>query len=298
MHEPVLIKEVIAILKPQMGESLLDATAGYGGHSSEILSITNNYTESVLVDRDKKAIDYLTSKFASHDPKFMRMDFVSAAKKLANEDRQFDLILADLGVSSPHLDIASRGFSFQHDGPLDMRMDQKQELTAETIVNTWPEEKIAEIIKNYGEDPKSRKIAKSIIEGRPFSSTAQLASNIAAAVHTKGSKKHPATKSFQALRIAVNDELRLLEQALPIWLKLLKPGGRMGIISFHSLEDRIVKNFFKEKSGNRYDADLQLVNKNPITATSEELDLNPRSRSAKLRVAAKIKTTERASDAN
>lgn len=298
MHEPVLIKEVIAILKPQMGESLLDATAGYGGHSSEILSITNNYTESVLVDRDKKGIDFLTSKFASHDPKFMRMDFVSAAKKLANEDRQFDLILADLGVSSPHLDIASRGFSFQHDGPLDMRMDQKQELTAETIVNTWPEEKIAEIIKNYGEDPKSRKIAKSIIEGRPFSSTAQLASNIAAAVHKKGSKKHPATKSFQALRIAVNDELRLLEQALPIWLKLLKPGGRMGIISFHSLEDRIVKNFFKEKSGNRYDADLQLVNKNPITATSEELDLNPRSRSAKLRVAAKIKTTERASDAN
>jgi 16S rRNA (cytosine1402-N4)-methyltransferase len=298
MHEPVLIKEVIAILKPQMGESLLDATAGYGGHSSEILSITNSYTESVLVDRDKKAIDYLTSKFASNGTKFMRMDFVSAAKKLANEDRQFDLIIADLGVSSPHLDIASRGFSFKHEGPLDMRMDQSQDLTAEIIVNTWPEEKIAYILKVYGEEPMSRKIAKSIIEGRPFGSTTQLAQNIAAAVNRKGSKKHPATKSFQGLRIAVNNELLLLEQALPIWLKLLKPGGRIGIITFHSLEDRIVKNYFKEKSGDRYDAELSLVTKNPITATSEELDLNPRSRSAKLRVAAKIKTTERASDAN
>ncbi len=298
MHEPVLIKEVIDILKPQMGESLLDATAGYGGHSSEILSISNNYTESVLVDRDKKAIEYLTKKFASNGTKFMRMDFVSAANKLANENRQFNLILADLGVSSPHLDIASRGFSFKHDGPLDMRMDQSQELTAEIIVNTWPEEKIANLLKVYGEEPKSRKIAKSIIEGRPFSSTTQLASNIAAAVNKKGSKKHPATKSFQALRIAVNNEMQLLEEALPLWLKLLKPGGRLGIISFHSLEDRVVKNFFKEKSGNRYDAELAVLTKNPITATSEELDLNPRSRSAKLRVAAKIKTTERASDAN
>ena len=298
MHEPVLIKEVISILKPQMGESLLDATAGYGGHSSEILSITNSYTESVLVDRDKKAQDYLATKFASNDIKFMRMDFLSAAKTLASEGKQFNLILADLGVSSPHLDIASRGFSFKLDGPLDMRMDQSQELSASTIVNEWSEEELSQIIRDYGEEPMHRRIAKSIIEGRPFGSTEQLAETIANAVNKKYSKKHPATKTFQALRIAVNDELGQLRQALPLWVKLLKPGGRIAIISFHSLEDRIVKNFFKQLGGDRYDAELTILTKNPVTAGSQELVFNPRSRSAKLRVAAKIKTTERTSDAN
>lgn len=298
MHEPVLIKEVISILKPQMGESLLDATAGYGGHSSEILSITNSYTESVLVDRDKKAQDYLATKFASNDIKFMRMDFLSAAKTLAHNGRQFNLILADLGVSSPHLDIASRGFSFKLDGPLDMRMDQQQVLTAQTIVNEWSEEELAAVIKKYGEEPFNRRIARSIIEGRPFSSTEQLASNIAKAVNRNGSKKHPATKTFQALRIAVNDELGQLEKVLPVWVKLLKPGGRLAIISFHSLEDRIVKQYLKSLAGDRFDAELTILTKNPITASSHELVFNPRSRSAKLRVAAKIKTTERTSDAN
>lgn len=298
MHEPVLIKEVILTLDPQAGDSLLDATAGYGGHSSEILSVTNNYTESVLVDRDKKALNYLTNKFVGTEIKFMRMDFLSAAKTLANEGCQYNLILADLGVSSPHLDIASRGFSFKADGPLDMRMDQMQELTAEIIVNEWPEEEIARIIKEYGEEPLSRKIARSIIAGRPFRTTEQLAHNIAAAVNRKDRKKHPATKTFQALRITVNDELALLNQVLPLWLKLLKDGGRLGIISFHSLEDRIVKKFFQENGGDRYDAKLKVLTKNPLTASTSELVINPRSRSAKLRVAAKIKTTERTSDEN
>ena len=288
MHEPVLIKEVISTLKPQVGDSLLDATAGYGGHSSEILSVTKNYTESVLVDRDKKALRFLTDKFAGTDIKFMRMDFLLAAKSLANEGRQFNLILADLGVSSPHLDIASRGFSFKSDGPLDMRMDQTQLLTAETIVNEWPEDDLTEIIKKFGEEPQARRIAKSIVEGRPFSSTGQLADKIAATVNRRAGKKHPATKTFQALRIAVNDELSLLTDVLPVWLKLLKPGGRLGIITFHSLEDRIVKKFFQEYGGDRYDAELRIITKNPITATSDELVFNPRSRSAKLRVVAKI----------
>jgi 16S rRNA (cytosine1402-N4)-methyltransferase len=288
MHEPVLIKEVISTLDPQAGDTLLDATAGYGGHSAEILSITNNYTESVLVDRDKKAQDYLKDKFKGTGIKFMRMDFLLAAKTLANKTQQFNLILADLGVSSPHLDIASRGFSFKAEGPLDMRMDQTQELTAEIIVNQWPEQDIAKIIRNYGEEPMARRIAKSIVDGRPFTTTSQLAQNIADVARRKGSKKHPATKTFQALRIAVNNELGLLTEVLPVWYNLLAPGGRLAVITFHSLEDRIIKQYFKENGGDRYDAKLKILTKTPITASSDELVFNPRSRSAKLRVVAKI----------
>lgn len=297
MHEPVLLNEVIAAMNPQKGDSYLDLTAGYGGHSDKILSITKNYQETVLVDRDIYAIKELKTKFKGLGVSFMRMDFNSAAEGLIKQKKVFNLIFADLGVSSPHLDKASRGFSFRSEGPLDMRMDQSQLLTAETIVNQWPEEQLKAIIQDYGEEPKSSRIAKAIVLNRPITTTTQLANIVASSIGGKWQAKHPATRTFQALRIAVNNELGLLESSLPLWLKLLKPNGRLGIITFHSLEDRIVKQFFADNGGKRYDAKLVVLNKTPITAGATELVLNPRSRSAKLRVAAKINTTERTSDA-
>lgn len=286
MHEPVLLSEILEALKPQKGESYLDATAGYGGHSGAILELTQNYESSVLVDRDQMAIDHLRAAFDSKRVRIIQTDFHSAAELLISEGKQFDIILADLGVSSPHLDKASRGFSFQRSGPLDMRMDQRQELTAATIVNEWSVEELEHILRLYGEEPHARKIAGSIVANRPFETTEQLA-NVIARASGKWQKKHPATRTFQALRIAVNNELGLLRQALPLWIQLLKPGGRLGIISFHSLEDRIVKTYFAEHGGTGYDASFSVPYKNPITASEQELVSNPRARSAKLRVAAK-----------
>jgi 16S rRNA (cytosine1402-N4)-methyltransferase len=285
MHKPVLLEEVIKYLNPQEGEAYLDMTAGYGGHSEAILKVTKNYSESVLVDRDQMAVDHLNSLF-NKKVEVLHSDFLTASRELKDKGKKFDLILADLGVSSPHLDIASRGFSFQNPGPLDMRMDQSQILTAASIVNEWTQEEIAHILKVYGEEPHANKIAQIIVDNRPFKTTEELAT-IIARTSGKWLKKHPATKTFQALRIAVNNELLQLEQALPIWFSLLNPGGRLGIISFHSLEDRIVKNYFNEFGGNRYDAEFKIVSKNAIVASKNELVLNPRSRSAKLRVAAK-----------
>jgi 16S rRNA (cytosine1402-N4)-methyltransferase len=198
--------------------------------------------------------------------------------------------LADLGVSSPHLDNASRGFSIRLDGPLDMRMDDRQKLTADVIVNSYPEVELRDIIRKYGEEPRANKIARSIVENRPLHSTHELAKLVAR--HSQGprSKVHPATRTFQALRMAVNDELNLLEQSLPLWTQLLAPGGRIVVISFHSLEDRAVKQAFNADAGNRYDATLRLLTKQPVTAGENEKVSNPRARSAKLRAAAKINT--------
>ena len=169
-----------------------------------------------------------------------------------------------------------------------MRMDQEQSLTAETIVNTYSEADLAELIHRYGEEPKARQIARLIVGGRPFTTTTDLATTVAKA-WPGHSRIHPATRTFQALRIAVNNELELLEHSMPLWLRLLKPGGRIGIISFHSLEDRIVKRVLGEVSGDRYDADYRLLTKRPVTASPNELVFNPRARSAKLRAAVKIK---------
>lgn len=285
MHEPVLKQEVIKYLNPNEGDSYLDATAGYGGHAREILTRTNNYSDSVLVDRDKTANDYLKKEFNNASLRIVQNDFYSAAEALLKEGMKFDIIFADLGVSSLHLDNASRGFSFSNSGPLDMRMDQRQDLTAETIVNEWSAERLMKILREYGEEPKARRIAESIVDNRPITNTKQLAQIVAkAAGRWKG--KHPATRSFQAIRIAVNDELRLVEQVLPLWVALLHPGGRLGIVSFHSLEDRIVKRYFNEHGGDRYDSEFRILTKQPVVASHDELVFNPRSRSAKLRVVA------------
>jgi len=288
-HIPVLLEHVLAYLDPKAGETYLDLTGGYGGHASAILDKTGNPSGAILVDRDSNAIAELTAKFAGQGTRIKQADFYTASRELAEQGSKFDLILADLGVSSPHLNQASRGFSIIQDGPLDMRMDQTQTLTAEIMVNTYAEDELAALIKRYGEEPKSRQIASLIVQNRPFHTTTQLAQVVKKA-WPGHSKVHPATRTFQALRIAVNDELELLRKSLPIWIEnLLAPGGRIAIISFHSLEDRIVKEALKQASGDRYDATLQLLTKKPVVGDENEIVFNPRARSAKLRAALKQK---------
>lgn len=285
-HVPVLLDEVLKVLDPQAGESYLDLTAGYGGHAAAVLERTDNPPSSTLVDRDEAAIKQLHERFGEQI-ELRRQDFLQASRELSTEHRKFDLILADVGVSSPHLNTAERGFSIQQSGPLDMRMDQSQALTAGYIVNNYDEDQLAQLLKKYGEEPKARQIAGLIVRGRPFATTDELARVISQAWPGR-SRVHPATRTFQALRIAVNDELEQLRQSLPLWLELLNPGGRIAVISFHSLEDRLVKQAFADASGERYDAELRLLTKRPVTAASSEIVHNPRARSAKLRAAVKI----------
>ena len=284
-HEPVLMAEVLQYLHPHTGDIYLDVTAGYGGHAKEILARTK--ASAVLIDRDHFAIDYLAERFGKQSVELVQRDFLTASQQLLESGRRFDLILADLGVSSPHLNMASRGFSIQREGPLDMRMDNNQALNAATIINTYSEAALIELIRRYGEEPSAHKIAKAIVQYRPINTTIELADLITKAVPRGRGKVHPATRTFQALRIAVNDELGQLEQALPIWNELLRPGGRLAVISFHSLEDRLVKQYFQAASGGQYDATLHLLTKHPATASHQELVFNPRARSAKLRSAVK-----------
>lgn len=288
-HIPVLLERLLEVVAPKQGETLLDATAGYGGHATAILERTLQNNDSVLIDRDNYAVKELQTKFANSGVQILRGSFADVSATLISEGRTFDIIVADLGVSSPHLDNTNRGFSFRNDGPLDMRMDTTQALTAATIVNEYSEEVLIRILKDYGEEHRARSIAKAIIRNRPLRTTSELADVVAGALKPKWKKTHPATKTFQALRIAVNDEIDQLRKALPDWLRLLSPGGRLAVISFHSLEDRIVKQFMSEHGGNRYDASLKLLTRKPITASRDELVLNPRARSAKLRAAVKIK---------
>lgn len=283
-HIPVLLDEVLQALAPQEGDSYLDVTAGYGGHAKAVAEQTHNMTGMCLVDRDPAAIAAL-QPMAEQGAQLIQTDFLSASQQLLQAETRFDMILADLGVSSPHLDNASRGFTFKEDGPIDMRMDTTQTLTAADIVNSADEAELADILWRLGEEPKSRQIARMIVQNRPFTSTAELAALVAKA-WPGHSKVHPATRTFQALRIVTNRELELLEQALPLWIDLLKPGGRLVIISFHSLEDRIVKRTLNEYAEG-YEAVVDLINKRPISASDDELAFNPRARSAKLRAVVK-----------
>lgn len=289
LHIPVLLDEVLTYLAPKAGETYLDLTAGYGGHASKVLAQTKNPAGAVLVDRDGAAIAELEKLFTKAGPQLMRADFYTASKQLKEQGKQFDLILADLGVSSPHLNQASRGFSLGQSGPLDMRMDQSQAVSAGTIVNTYPAKELEKILQQYGDEPKARQIARLIVEHRPLQTTTELAT-LAAKAWPGHSRVHPATRTFQALRIAVNDEMVLLEKSLPLWLDdLLAPGGRIAIISFHSLEDRAVKRAMVDRGGDRYDAEIRILTKRPVAGSSKELVFNPRARSAKLRVAVKQK---------
>lgn len=283
-HVPVMLEHVLQYLDPKEGDSYLDLTAGYGGHAEAVLERTKNPAQAVLVDRDKNAENILKEKFGGSGVTILNRDYLRASQELAAEGRTFDVILADLGVSSPHLNQASRGFAIGAEGPLDMRMDQSQALTARDIVNKYSEAELVTILERYGEEPKARKIAHLITRHRPIETTTELASLVSRA-WPGHSNVHPATRTFQAIRIAVNDELRQLEQSLPLWINLLSPGGRIAVISFHSLEDRIVKHLFAEAAGSGYDATLSLLTKHPVTAERNEVVFNPRARSAKLRCA-------------
>ncbi len=287
LHKPVLLSEVLAALQPKPGESYMDLTAGYAGHASEILSVTRNYKGSVLVDRDENAVRILEEKFQGKGIRIVKADFYSAVLQEIECGNAFDMILMDFGVSSPQLDRAERGFSFAKDGPLDMRMDQSQELSADVIVNKYREGHLVEILEKYGEEKPgfAKMIARAIVHGRPWRSTKQLGE--ALSKYGRGGKTHPATRIFQAIRIAVNDELGEIERTLPLLPKVLKPGGRVAMISFHSLEDRLVKDWLKEASGFGEESEVTVLTKKPITAENEELFINPRARSAKLRVAIK-----------
>lgn len=289
-HQPVMLDEVLEQLRPQKGESLLDLTAGRGGHARAILEITREPTSAVLVDRDHQAVSYLKQHFPQSQ--VLENDFLSTLENLTKTKKRFDMILADLGLSSPQLEDRRRGFSFRLSGPLDMRMDERHELDAAKVLNTYSENQLLNILKDYGEEPKARQIARQITIQRPLESTEELAA-IARKAWPGHSKVDPATRTFQAIRIAVNDELGQIEKALPLMLDALRPSGRLAVITFHSLEDRIVKKFLKDNSQG-YDAQLELLTKKPLLAAKTETVLNPRARSAKLRAAVKIKTnTER-----
>jgi 16S rRNA (cytosine1402-N4)-methyltransferase len=287
IHVPVLLEATVKLLNPKKGESYLDLTAGYGGHAGRILEQTGNFSETILVDRDENAIKSLSS-FAARGVTLMHTDFSEAVKRLVEKGQKFDMILVDLGVSSPQLDQNERGFSFTNSGPLDMRMDQRQEKSAKTLVNTAPVEELAHIINQYGEEPIgfSTSIAKAIVRSRPINETGDLADLIKSLYRGKWKKTHPATRTFQAIRIAVNDELKQIEDMLPNLPRLLKAGGRVGVISFHSLEDRIVKRYFKEQFDAGFESELQPLTKKPLAGDIYD-DHNPRSRSSKLRVAVK-----------
>jgi 16S rRNA (cytosine1402-N4)-methyltransferase len=277
-HQPVLLAEVLQLLSPQPGETYLDLTAGYGGHAAAVQAILGPASQLVLVDRDEAAVSALR-KFKQ--ALVIRSDFDKATQQFVEEGSTFDLILVDLGVSSPQLDTPSRGFSIRRNGPLDMRMDQRQNLTAADIVNRYDEQQLADLIYTYGEERRSRQIAKIIVDRRPFQDTTELADAIKKAYRSY-SRIHPATRTFQALRLAVNQELEQLERTLPRLTRLLSPGGRVAVISFHSLEDRMVKQWIK--------GDEELTNLTPKVIQGRDYDAtNPRARSAKLRAALKNK---------
>lgn len=286
IHIPVLSQEVITGLKICPGGHYLDATVGSGGHSFLILN-TFRDVQITAIDRDQQAIAAANAnleKFGRERVRFWQGNFADYPGTKA----EFSGIITDLGVSSPQLDLPERGFSFRHEASLDMRMDQNQCLTAAEIINHWDEKSLAELFFHYGEERRSRLIAKRIVQQRPFHTTTQLAQAIAHTVPPKYryGRIHPATRVFQALRIAVNEELVSLERFLDRVPQWLKPGGRIGIISFHSLEDRIVKHRFRDSST------LTVVTKKPITSHPKEKAINPRSRSAKLRFSQRMKDLE------
>jgi 16S rRNA (cytosine1402-N4)-methyltransferase len=281
-HVPVLAEPTIAGLEIISDGIYLDCTVGGGGHSALILQAAEN-VRLVGIDRDEMAIAAASEnlKDYANQVTFWRGNF---CEYKPSPDLLFDGILADLGVSSTQFDVAERGFSFRESGDLDMRMDNRQTLTASEIVNHYKEVELANIIFKFGEERLSRRIASQIVEKRPFKTTLELANAIAACVPSsyRHGRIHPATRTFQALRIVVNRELESLEQWLAIAPNWLKTGGKIAVITFHSLEDRMVKHTFRE------DDRLQVLTKKVIIATDEENKINPRARSAKLRIAQKI----------
>ncbi len=300
-HVPVLLHEVLDGLALRPGSDVIDGTLGGGGHAQAILEATSPSGRLLGLDADGSAVTRGRQRLAQFGSRvilaqanFDQMTIVAGAYHFVP-----DAILLDLGLSSYQLDDAGRGFSFQGEGPLDMRFDSQHGRPAADLVNTLDEASLADVIYRFGEERHARRIARAIVRARPLTSTRALATLIERTVGGSHERIHPATRTFQALRIAVNDELGVLERVLPQAVTLLRPGGRLAVIAFHSLEDRVVKQFMQQEAkdcicppripvcvcGHR--ASVQLITRKPIMADEHEVEMNPRSRSARLRIAQK-----------
>lgn len=309
-HVPVLAGELIALLDPQPGEIAVDCTLGGGGHARLLAERLGAGGTLIAIDRDPAA-EARFAELAAEVPcqvRFIRCDFASALQSLRDERLQADLVYLDLGMSSMQVDTRARGFSYAYDAPLDMRMDSEQELTAQEIVNTWDERRLARLFREYGEERYAHQIARAIVRERrrgDLTSTHQLVETIKAGVPVPAqfAAGHPARRTFQALRIVVNDELAQLDAALPAAWEVLAPGGRMAAISFHSLEDRRVKRFLADRTRGCIcppelpvcvcgrEPEAELLSRRAIAPTPGEIASNPRARSAHLRAARKLGVT-------
>lgn len=293
MHHPVMAQEVIKYLDPQPGEVFVDGTLGLGGHSLLLLPRLLPGGHLIGIDQDQQALSLAQQRLSpwSSSVTLVHGNFRYLKKILENLGiKRVNGLLLDVGISSYQLERGDRGFSYQREGPLDMRMDPTQPLTAAEIVNTWSEEELARVIREYGEERWARRIARFIVKARersPLLTTGQLVEVIKAAIPAAARRRgpHPAKRTFQALRIAVNDELGALEEVLEQLPEILEPGGRVAIISFHSLEDRLVKRAFLRW---RREGILEILTPKPVIPTEEEIAQNPRARSAKLRTARRV----------
>jgi 16S rRNA (cytosine1402-N4)-methyltransferase len=303
-HVPVLAAEVRDLLAVRPGETVVDATFGGGGHARLLAADLAGRGKLVAIDRDPGARAHFDrfKATAGVDVRFLRGDFAVVLQQLANNDVRADAVLLDLGVSSMQIDRPERGFSYATDAPLDMRMDPSSPVTAAEVVNTWPERELAATFRRFGEERYAGQIARAIVRRRaerPFFRSGDLVDVIKAAIPTPArfGDGHPAKRVFQALRIAVNDELGQLEAALPAAVAMLRPGGRLAVISFHSLEDRIVKRFMQQAAKGctcppdfpvcvcGREPDLRLLTRKPLRPSAAEVDANPRASSARLRAA-------------
>lgn len=302
-HRSVLYQPIIHFLRPVSPGRYVDATVGAGGHAAGILEAASPDGCLLGMDVDPQALALASRRLAVYGARsvLVQSSYIHLRDQLDRLGwKEVDGILLDLGVSSMQLDTPERGFSFQHDGPLDMRFDPTAPTSAADLVNRLPENELADLIWRYGEDPHSRRVARAIVQARPLETTRQLADAIARGHGGRRERTHPATRAFQALRIAVNQELQAVETVLPQAVGALAPGGRLAVISFHSLEDRLVKQFFRRESRDcicppeqpvctcGHKAVIREVTRHPVEADAEETRENPRSRSAKLRVAEKL----------
>jgi 16S rRNA (cytosine1402-N4)-methyltransferase len=304
-HEPVLPIELVEVIDPQPGEIFVDCTFGGGGHARLIAERLGPEGELIALDRDPVA-EERWREFSASAPsrtRFLRADFVAGLEGLRGEGVRPDAIIFDLGMSSMQLDAWERGFSYAYDAPLDMRMDPDQKLTAAELVNEWPQERIARVLRDFGEERRAGSMAREIVRRRPIETTSELVAAIKAAIPPadRFGRGHPAKRAFQAIRIAVNGELESLDRALPLAWDLLPVGGRLGAISFHSLEDRRVKRFLADRARGCIcppeipvcvcgrEPEAELVTKRALAPTPEEIERNPRSASAHLRAARKLR---------
>jgi 16S rRNA (cytosine1402-N4)-methyltransferase len=309
VHIPVLAGELIDLTQPAPGDTAVDCTFGAGGHARLLADRVGPAGTLICIDRDPAAevrFDELAAEVTC-DTRFLRMDYADGLALLAGEETEADVVMLDLGVSSMQVDARERGFAYSYDAPLDMRMDPGQELDARTVINDWDERQLAQVFRRLGEEPNARRIAREIARRRkraPFATTGELVEAIEAALPAAVRRTfgggHPAKRVFQAVRIAVNGELDSLDRALPLAWDVLRPGGRLAAISFHSLEDRRVKRFLAERARGcicppdfpvcvcGHEPEAELLTQRPVAPTPGELAHNPRARAGRLRAARRL----------